>query len=72
MKPRPNPDGRPGDRLAYSPAEAAAVIGCSRSVLYQKIAAKELRAKKLDSRTVVVRADLERFLESLPNWEPNP
>jgi hypothetical protein len=43
--------------------------GC-RSFLYQQIAAKKLKARKRGRRTIVLRADLEAWVASLPVVEP--
>jgi excisionase family DNA binding protein len=52
--------------LAYSPANAARQAGISRSRLYELIAAGKLPARKLGHRTLILRGDLERYLDSLP------
>jgi len=54
------------DKLAFTLKEAAHASGLSRSVLYLAIGRGALRAKKCGARTVILDADLRRFLRSLP------
>jgi excisionase family DNA binding protein len=56
--------------IAYRPREAAQVLGVSRAKLYELIAAGEIRPRKLGTATLVPRAELERFLDELPAYEP--
>jgi len=56
-------------QLAVSPAEAADLLGVGRSTVYKLIAAKSLIARKAGRRTVILTADIERYLESLPTVE---
>jgi excisionase family DNA binding protein len=53
-------------RLAFTIKEAARVVGLSRSLLYIAIAQGALRARKCGARTVILEADLRRFLRGLP------
>ena len=46
--------------------EASIVSGIGRTKLYEAIAAKELKARKLGARTIILRDDLVGFLKSLP------
>ena len=55
----------PADKLAYGIDEAVDAIGVSRSKLYELIASGELKIVKLGRRTLILRAELERFLKSL-------
>lgn len=52
--------------LAYSPRDAAHVAGISRAFLYEEIAAGKLACRKLGRRTLILRDELERYLDSLP------
>ena len=54
------------ERLAYSPAEAAEVIGISRAGVYNELAAGRLRARKLGGRTLILAAELEDYVAALP------
>jgi excisionase family DNA binding protein len=52
-------------RLAYSPSGGAQALGISRSKFYELIAAGELKALKLGSRTLVLHSELVRFITKL-------
>jgi excisionase family DNA binding protein len=52
------------DRLAYSEAEAAALLGVARHVLRDARLRKEIRAKKIGKGWRYSRAELARFIES--------
>jgi excisionase family DNA binding protein len=54
--------------LAVSPAKAAALLGISRSKLYELLN-NEIPALKVGRRTLVRVADIERFLNSLSKSE---
>jgi excisionase family DNA binding protein len=45
---------------------AAAAIGISRARLYQLIGAGDLEARKVGSKTVVLRSEIERYVAGLP------
>lgn len=53
--------------LAYSIKNAAAVCGIGRTKLYELIKAGEIRSRKIGSRTVVLRSDLESMLARAAN-----
>jgi len=53
-------------KLGLTIKEAAQTSGLSRSLLYVAIGEGKLRARKCRGRTVILRAELEEFLESLP------
>lgn len=58
-------------QVAYRPRDAARVLGIGRSRLYELIAAGEIRARKVSPQiTLIPRAELERYLDSLPAYEP--
>jgi excisionase family DNA binding protein len=59
-----------GDKLAYSPSECAQAIGIGRTKVYRIIADGKLPARKLDGRTLVLRSDLEAYLDQLPRLDP--
>jgi excisionase family DNA binding protein len=52
-------------QLAYSPGGSAQALGISRSKLYELIAARQLKAVKLGSRTLILHSELVRFLTTL-------
>lgn len=60
----------PIERLAYSVTEGADLIGMSRRQLYRLIGTGVIEARKSGTRTLVMRDELERYLASLPPWEP--
>lgn len=51
--------------LAHTIKEAVALSGLSRTSLYEAIKAGDLTARKFGARTVILRADLQRFLNEL-------
>lgn len=57
---------RPIDRLAFNVTEAALVAGFGRNTIYNEVAAGRLVARKFGRRTVISRADLETWINSLP------
>lgn len=52
--------------LSYRPAEAAAVLGISRSTIYGMIADGTLEARKLGGATVIRHEELVRILDCSP------
>jgi excisionase family DNA binding protein len=46
--------------------EACAILRMSRTTLYEMLSTGRLRARKLGSKTVFRRSDLESFLANLP------
>lgn len=56
----------PFQREGLSIAEACAVAGIGRTMLYEAIAAGLLRSRKLGKRRIILKADLDDFLISLP------
>jgi len=53
-------------KIAHTIHEAVLASGLSRSMLYVAISRGALRAKKCGARTLILDADLRRFLRSLP------
>lgn len=56
--------------LAYTIIEASKISKVGRSKLYVAVADGSLRARKLGKKTLILPADLERWLEDLPRYEP--
>lgn len=52
----------PSDKLAYSPAEAAALLGCTRQHIYTLMARGDLPSKKLGGARRITRAAILRLL----------
>lgn len=57
----------PASKLAYRIPEACVAIGYKRSKLYEIIKAGHLAIKKDGACTIILRSELERYLESLPS-----
>ncbi len=53
------------DRRLYTVEECAQQLGCSRSALYPRVLANELRSVKLGRSRRIAAADLEAFIERL-------
>lgn len=53
-------------RLAYRIPEAAAMIGVGKSKVWELIQEGRLPARKIDSSTVILHADLEAFIVAAP------
>jgi excisionase family DNA binding protein len=54
------------NRLAFSLADAASAIGVGKSTLHELIATGKLPVRKLGRRSLVLREDLEAYVQSLP------
>lgn len=54
-------------RYAHPVPDAADILGIKTSKLYELIAAHQIRAKKIGSRTVVLDESLREFLASQPD-----
>jgi hypothetical protein len=61
----------PPAKLAHTIPGAAWASGSSRSALYNAIAQGKLRAKKFGRRTLILDADLRRFLRGLRDLKTN-
>ena len=59
------------ERLALRIAEAAAITGLSRSTLYKLMGEGKLRSVKAGKRRLIMQADLESCLASLPAVRPS-
>lgn len=57
-------------KLAYTIAEAVETGAGSRTKVYEAINAGTLKARKRGKRTIILAADLQEFLDSLPDYKP--
>ncbi len=57
---------------ALSITEACSVARMGRTRLYELLRTGELIGRKNGKRTLILRSDLQRWLESLPAIEPKP
>ena len=55
------------EREGLSISEACAMAGIGRTKVYEAIASGRLKARKCGTRTLILRDDLRRFLNSLPS-----
>lgn len=55
-------------QLSYSIEETCKITGIGRTKLYEAIGAGRLAAKKYGKRTIILRSDLEEFLNQLSNY----
>jgi excisionase family DNA binding protein len=62
--------GDAADRLTYSVAEAARVLGISRSYCYELVQGGQLPSLRLGRRRLIPRAALERFVEAPAASQP--
>ena len=54
------------DLLAYTIAQAAEAAATGKTALYEALGSGELSARKRGRRTLILAADLHRWLEKLP------
>lgn len=54
------------EKLAVSIAEAASISGIGRTSLYAAVARGDLSVRKVGRRSLILLADLQRWLEGLP------
>jgi hypothetical protein len=62
--PRRKPPTPPILPVSYSVAQAVAVTSLSRTLLYQAMAADELKFSLVRKRRIIMREDLEHFIRS--------
>ena len=60
------------ERLGLTVPEAAALSSLGQTSIYKAIKEGRLRIRKYGTRTIITRADLASFLESLPDETPRP
>jgi excisionase family DNA binding protein len=56
----------PSPALAVGPEEAARLLGIGRTQFFRLVRDQKLRVRKIGRRTLVLKVDLETFLQSLP------
>lgn len=59
------------ERIGYSPAEAATIIGGGRTKLYEAISSGILPARKFGRRTIILHEDLHAYAQKLPPLKPS-
>jgi excisionase family DNA binding protein len=55
------------ERIAYTPKEACEALRIGRTKLYELFAQQKLKAVALGGKTLILRAEVERFLSELPS-----
>lgn len=58
------------EQLAYSIEEASALSGIGRTKIYEAINLNQLKARKFGKRTLILKSDLEEFLNKLSHYNP--
>jgi excisionase family DNA binding protein len=62
---------RTPEPLAYSPRQAAQIIGIGLTALYAEITAGRIKMKKYGRRTLIAADDLRAWFAALPDGEPS-
>jgi excisionase family DNA binding protein len=57
------------EKLSYTVKDVSEATGIGRSTLFKYLANGRLKARKTEGKTLVLRADLDQFLASLPTRE---
>ena len=60
------------EKLGFTVPEAAILSSLGQTSIYKAIREGRLRIRKYGTRTIITRADLTSFLESLPNEIDRP
>lgn len=60
------------EKLGLTVPEAAALCSLGQTSIYKAIREGRLRIRKYGTRTIIMRADLESFLENLPHEPERP
>jgi len=53
--------------MAYSVSDVIKMIGIGRTKFYQLVSAGEIRTRKVGNRTIVLAADLDAWVSTLPS-----
>jgi excisionase family DNA binding protein len=56
------------DKIVLTPREAAALTGMSPGTIYVAIKTEQLVARRLGNRMIIMRPDLDEYLQTLPRW----
>lgn len=56
-------------QLSYSIEEVSKLTGIGKTKIYQTINAGDLKAKKFGKRTIILKSDLDDFLNSLTSYQ---
>jgi excisionase family DNA binding protein len=56
-------------KFAYSPEEAAKLVGSGRTKIFQEIKEGRLKARKMGRKTVILDDDLREYARNLPKRE---
>jgi excisionase family DNA binding protein len=60
----------PTSNIAYTLDQACEIVGLGKTKLYAEIKAGRLKIKKCGARSIVPRDELQRWLDNLPQSEP--
>ena len=55
-------------QLSYSIDETSAALGIGRTKVYELINSGKLKARKIGKRTIILKEDLEAFLQNLQQY----
>jgi len=58
------------DKLAFSILELCRSVGIGRTTAYEEIRSGRLKVIKVGKRTLITAEELQRWLESLPHFQP--
>jgi excisionase family DNA binding protein len=59
------------DQITVTISEAVRLSGLGRTTLYELLKSGELPKRKCGGKTLILVADLKRYLENLPAYQPN-
>jgi len=57
------------DKIVLTPHEAAAIANCSPTTIYAAINDDRLPARKKGRMTVILRTDLDQYLQAMPRYQ---
>ena len=56
--------------IGLSIGEVQSLTGIGRTMIYELINSNQLKARKLNSKTIILKCDLEEFLNNLERYKP--